>query len=94
MTKSNTLKLRAILRCVSTIDLERPANAYTQYGALKVDAGEAVCAMISPIQARYTELMNDRGELQRLLRVGAEKARVVASATVARAKNAVGFLPE
>ena len=70
------------------------ASSYSQYGALKVDAGEAVCAMMSPIQQRYTELMNDRAELQRLLRVGAGKARVVASATVARAKNAVGFLPE
>lgn len=70
------------------------ANSYSQYGALKVDAGEAVCNMLRPIQERHLELMNDRAELQRLLHVGAEKARVVANSTVTRAKSAVGFLPE
>jgi tryptophanyl-tRNA synthetase len=48
---------------------------------------------VRPIQARYAELMADRGELQRLLRKGADKARTVASATLDRAKNAIGFLP-
>jgi tryptophanyl-tRNA synthetase len=93
-TKPGIANLLDILSAATGQKPQDLANSYTQYGALKGDAGEAVCAMMSPIQARYTELMNDRGELQRLLRVGAEKARIVASATVARAKNAVGFLPE
>ena len=86
-----------LLNILSAATGQKPqdlAQSYSQYGALKVDTGEAVCNMVGPIQERYLELMNDRGELQRLLRVGAEKARVVASATVARAKSAVGFLPE
>ena len=57
------------------------------------DAGEAVVEMIKPIQVRYSELMADRGELQRLLRKGADKARAVASKTLDRARNAIGFLP-
>ena len=42
---------------------------------------------------RYLELMEDRGELARLLRVGSEKARTVASATLDRAHRAIGMLP-
>lgn len=72
---------------------EALASGYTQYGALKMAAGEAVIELLAPIQARYHELMTDRGELQSLLRKGAGKAREVASVTMARAQSAVGMLP-
>ena len=55
------------------------ADEYEQYGALKVATGEAVVAALEPIRLRYLELMDDRGELARLLRVGADKARAVAA---------------
>jgi tryptophanyl-tRNA synthetase len=41
---------------------------------------------------RYRELLADPGELSSLLRRGAEKARTVASATLERAYDAIGFL--
>ncbi len=69
------------------------AEQYEQYGALKVDTGEAVIAVLEPIRLRYLELMDDRGELARLLRVGADKARTVAAATLDRATAAIGLLP-
>jgi tryptophanyl-tRNA synthetase len=69
------------------------AEKYTQYGPLKTDAGDAVVEMLLPIQARYNELMTDRGELAALLRKGATKAGQVAEATLERAYTAVGFLP-
>lgn len=72
---------------------ESLATGYTQYGPLKNDAGEAVVELLRPIQARYHELMTDRGELQSLLRKGAAKARVVAAATLARAQTNAGLLP-
>jgi tryptophanyl-tRNA synthetase len=72
---------------------ESLAAGYTQYGALKTAAGDAVIELLAPIQARYQELMTDRGELQLLLRKGAGKAREVASVTLARAQSAVGMLP-
>lgn len=55
--------------------------------------GEAAVELLAPIQARYHELIADRGELQALLRTGAGKARAVAAATLARAQAAVGMLP-
>jgi len=72
---------------------EQTAAGYTQYGPLKADAGEAVVEVLTPIQHRYRELMGDQAELSRLLRVGADKARSVASATLARTYNNIGLLP-
>ena len=72
---------------------EQTAAGYTQYGPLKADAGEAVVEVLTPIQHRYRELMGDQAELSRLLRVGAEKARSVASATLARTYSNIGLLP-
>ena len=60
---------------------------------LKVDTGEAVLAVLDPIRARYDELMDDRGELARLLRVGADRARGVAAGTLDRVHRAIGMLP-
>jgi tryptophanyl-tRNA synthetase len=71
---------------------EDVARDYTQYGPLKAAAGEAVVELLRPIQARYRELLADRAELEGLLRVGAAKARAVASVTLQRAYDAVGFL--
>ena len=69
------------------------ADDYEQYGALKVATGEAVLAVLDPIRLRYQELMNDRGELARLLRVGADKARAVAAVTLDRAHTNIGMVP-
>jgi len=69
------------------------ADDYEQYGKLKVETGEAVVAALDPIRVRYHELMDDPGELARLLRVGADKAREVASTTLDRAHRNIGLLP-
>jgi tryptophanyl-tRNA synthetase len=87
---SNLLDILSAATGTKPTDL---AKNYSQYGPLKNDTGEAVVELVRPIQARYAELMADRAELQRLLRKGADKARAVASVTLDRAKNAIGFLP-
>ncbi len=86
---SNLLEILAAATGQSPADV---AHGYTQYGPLKADAGDAVVEMLTPIQARYHELMADRGELASLLHKGAEKARAVASVTLQRAYDAVGLL--
>ena len=91
--KPGIANLLDILSAVTGTSPQQLADQYTQYGALKSDCGAAVAAMLTPIQARYTELMNDKAELGRLLRIGAEKAGAVAQATLARAHNAIGFYP-
>jgi len=69
------------------------ATRYSQYRALKTDTGAAVVALLAPIRTRYQELMNDRGELARLIRRGDERAETIAAATLARAQTAIGMLP-
>ena len=87
---SNLLEIHAAVTGRSVDDI---AGEYDQYGSLKVATGEAVVATLDPIRHRYDELMEDRGELSRLLRIGADKAREVAAVTLERAYAAIGMLP-
>ena len=61
------------------------------YGDFKSDVAEAVIELVSPIQARYTELRADQAELQRLLGLGAEKARASSAPTLAQMYERMGF---
>jgi tryptophanyl-tRNA synthetase len=61
------------------------------YGQFKQDVAEAVVALVEPIQARYGELRSDPAELQRLLRLGAGKAREAAAPTLERMVELMGF---
>jgi tryptophanyl-tRNA synthetase len=69
------------------------AADYSQYGPLKADTAAAVVEFLRPVRERYAELAADPGEVTRILRVGADKATEVASKTLRRAKDAMGFLP-
>jgi tryptophanyl-tRNA synthetase len=91
--KPGVSSLLDILAAATGRTPEEAADGYTQYGPLKVDAGEAVVALLEPIQARYHELIADKAELARLLQIGSGKARTVASATVRRAYDAIGLVP-
>ena len=91
--KPGVSNLLDILAAVTDRTPQQAAAGYSQYGPLKVDAGEAVVAALEPIQARYRELIDDKAELARLLGIGADRARTVASATVARAYDAIGLVP-
>ncbi|MVA76403.1 tryptophan--tRNA ligase [Auraticoccus sp. F435] len=62
------------------------------YGHLKVAVADAVMAEITPFRERTLELMQERSELQSLLRAGAERARAVASKTLADVYDAVGLV--
>ena len=90
--KPGVSNLIEILAACTSRTPQQVAGAYTQYGPLKADAGEAVFEILAPIQHRYHELMGDKAELSRLLRTGAEKARAVASATLERTYSNIGLL--
>jgi tryptophanyl-tRNA synthetase len=91
-TKPGVSNLLDILAAATGSTPQTTAEKYEQYGPLKADAGEAVVELLRPIQVRYEELISDRGELASLLHQGATKARAVASATLKRAYDAIGFL--
>ena len=62
------------------------------YGDLKTDVGEAVVELFRPVQERYAELRTDEGELRRLLRVGADKARETSAPTLRQMYERMGFV--
>jgi tryptophanyl-tRNA synthetase len=91
--KPGVSNLLSILAAATGSTPEACAASYTQYGPLKADTADAVCAVLEPIQQRFRELSNDPTGTASLLADGATRAQAVASATLARARAALGLLP-
>ena len=90
--KPGVSNLLEILASATNTTPQKAAETYTRYGDLKSASAQAVIAMLTPIQSRYNELLNDKGELMRLLHKGNARAHEVAGATLSRAQKAIGFL--
>lgn len=91
--KPGVSNLLSILGASTGQTPQAAAEGIERYGDLKAATAEALIEMLRPIQERYSELAADPAETSRLLAVGADKARQVASATVGRAKTSMGLLP-
>jgi len=63
------------------------------YGDLKKDLGQVVADFVTPIQQRTRGYLDDPAQLDKLLAIGAEKARAVAVTTLTDAYDKIGFLP-
>ena len=63
------------------------------YGDLKSDAADAVVAFATAFRATVDDLMSDRAELARLMKLGADKAKAAAQPTLAAVYERVGFVP-
>ena len=90
--KPGVSNLLEILAAATGTTPQKAAETYARYGDLKAASAQAVIAMLEPIQTRYYELLNDQGELMRLLHKGNGRAKEVASKTLSRAQKAIGFL--
>ena len=62
------------------------------YGDFKKAVADAVIAMLDPVRLRYDELIKDRGELDRILKSGAEQAQAAAFRTLSKVNRKVGFV--
>ncbi|KHD72835.1 tryptophan--tRNA ligase [Actinoplanes utahensis] len=62
------------------------------YGDLKKDLAEVLVEFVKPIQERTKLYLDDPAQLDKVLAMGAEKARAVSAATLATAYRNVGFL--
>ena len=62
------------------------------YGTFKADVAEAVIALLEPFQSRFREIRDDASELQRLLALGAEKARAASRPTLEAMYERMGFV--
>jgi len=75
-----------------TIDDLSAAFAGKGYGDLKKDLAEVVVTALRPIQERTAAYLDDPAQLDKLLAVGADKARAVASPTLRTVYDRVGLL--
>jgi len=89
---SNLLRILSALSGRTLPELEGDFEG-KGYGDLKQEVADAVLQTVTPFRARTLELLADPVELDALLAKGAARARDVAHATLARAYDAVGFLP-
>jgi tryptophanyl-tRNA synthetase len=62
------------------------------YGDLKSAVADAVTEFATPYRNRTFELLEERGELESILAKGADRAREVASATLADVYDKVGLV--
>jgi tryptophanyl-tRNA synthetase len=86
---SNLLTILAALTDTS-VDSLVEEFAGRGYGDLKGAVADAVTAFATPYRNRTLELLEERGELESLLAKGADRAREVASATLADVYAKVG----
>ncbi len=90
---SNLLEIYAVVRGLSLpAAIEAFADA-RGYGDLKTTVGEAVADYLAPVRERYVELRADEGELESILRDGAEKAHAIAAETLVDVRGAMGVGP-
>ncbi|MBC8145649.1 MAG: tryptophan--tRNA ligase, partial [bacterium] len=73
-------------------EIEREFVDARGYGDLKMRVAEVVIEEFRPIRERYTELMRDPGELDRLLAVGADQARAIAMPKLELIKEKMGLV--
>lgn len=89
---SNLLTIGSALSGRPVADWEREL-AGRGYGDLKAAVADLVADAVRPVQQRVRAVLDDRGELDRILAVGADRAEAVAAETLRTVFDRVGFLP-
>lgn len=87
---SNLLSIYAQCSGMTIPDIEAKYEGQG-YGKFKQDLAEYVVETLKPIQERYNQIRNT-GEIQDILKIGAEKANEHAEAMLAKVKQKIGFL--
>jgi tryptophanyl-tRNA synthetase len=88
---SNLIEIMSVATGESIAEIESRYDG-AGYGRFKQDVADAVNALLDPIRGRYAELRGDPAELERLLAVGAEKARAESRPTLDGMLERMGFV--
>jgi tryptophanyl-tRNA synthetase len=89
---TNLIEILAAVRGSTPDQIEQEFSA-ARYGDFKSAVAEAVVDYLAPVRERFEELRDDAAELERILAQGADKARAIASGTVADVRAAMGVGP-
>src|SRR3954451_15293712 len=88
---SNLLEIMSVATGESIDDLQARFDG-AGYGALAEAVGESVVELLAPFRERFEALRADERELQRLLALGAEKARRASEPTLELMYDRMGFV--
>ncbi|MDQ3588006.1 MAG: tryptophan--tRNA ligase [Actinomycetota bacterium] len=89
---SNLIEVLAVTRGTGAEEIEREFDGQG-YGDFKAALGEEVVGLLAPVRERYLELRPDEDALEAALREGADRARAMASETLADVRRAMGVGP-
>jgi tryptophanyl-tRNA synthetase len=89
---SNLIDILAAVEGRAQEDVEQRFDGQG-YGPFKSAVAEAVVSYLQPVRERYQALRADESELERLLAIGADKARRIASGTLLDVREAMGVGP-
>jgi tryptophanyl-tRNA synthetase len=89
---ANLIEILSVIRGVDP-DLIEAEFAGSGYGDFKRTVADATVDFLAPVRERYEELRGDEAALEAALEAGAEKARAIASVTLAEVRDAMGVGP-
>jgi tryptophanyl-tRNA synthetase len=87
---TNLIDILAVARGTDQAAIESEFEG-SGYGDFKKAVAEAVVEYLDPVRERYEELRPDEAELDRILGLGAEKARAMAAPVLADVRERMGF---
>jgi tryptophanyl-tRNA synthetase len=87
---SNLVEILAAVRGVSPETVESE-HAQARYGEFKAEVAGAVGEYLAPTRERYAELRADEARIESVLQAGAERARAIASQTLADVRERMGL---
>jgi tryptophanyl-tRNA synthetase len=86
---SNLIEILAAVRGSAPEQVEAEFDG-SGYGAFKQTVADAVVEYLAPVRGRFQELRPDEQQLESALEAGAEKARAIASDTLADVREVMG----
>ena len=89
---ANLIQILAVARGTTEDEIESEFEG-SGYGDFKGAVAQAVVEFLAPVRERYEELRPDEAALEGALASGAEKARAIASETLAEVRSAMGIGP-
>ncbi|KOO02623.1 tryptophan--tRNA ligase [Vibrio nereis] len=89
---ANLMGLYSAATGMSFEEIEAKYKGVEMYGPFKKDVGEAVVAMLEPIQSEFHRIRADRAYMNEVMQQGAEKASARAAITLEKVYKAVGFV--
>ena len=76
-------------KTAAVVEKEFAGKSYAEF---KTAVGEAVFAALKPVQDEYKRYISDKGELERIMKTGADKAAGLARKTLSKVYRKVGFV--